>query len=150
MINDSQDVTRTSADERVIQSRAHIDQHQRTAKDRATGNLPGGSTHRSDHQYNRSCESERRPDAMRDGVRDDVAQPVFRHHRKMIKIRAFSRRGTATTVRPKDSRQVPQRAKHMRLADSTCAESCSAWGDATSSDSQPSAPAEPSGWVATS
>src|ERR1035437_5763508 len=126
MINDSQDVTRTSPDERVIQTRADIDQHQRTAKDRATGNLPGGSTPRSSHQYNRSCESECRPDAMRDGVRDDVAQPVFRDHRKMINIRAFSRHDAATTVRPKDSRQTPRRAKHIRLADTTSAESSSA------------------------
>jgi hypothetical protein len=28
---------------------------------------------------------------MRNGVRDDVAQPVFLDHRKMINIRVFSR-----------------------------------------------------------
>ena len=54
---------------------ADIDQHQCAAKDQATGNLPSRPTHRSDHQYNRSYESERRPDAMRNRVRDDVAQP---------------------------------------------------------------------------
>ena len=91
MINDLQNVTRAGANERVIQSRADIDQHQCAAKDQATGNLPSRPTHRSDHQYNRSCESERRPDAMRNGVRDDVAQPVFLDHRKMINIRVFSR-----------------------------------------------------------
>src|ERR1035437_4379832 len=39
MINDSQHVTRTGADKRVIQRRADIDQHQGTAKNRATDNL---------------------------------------------------------------------------------------------------------------
>src|SRR5208337_5555809 len=40
MINDLQNVTRAGANERVIQSRADINQHQCTAKNRATGNLP--------------------------------------------------------------------------------------------------------------
>ncbi len=91
MINDLQNVTCAGADERVIQSRADVDQHQCAAKDRATGNLPSSPTHRSDHQYNRSGESEHRPDAMRNGVRDDVAQTVFLDHRKMINIRVFGR-----------------------------------------------------------
>src|ERR1035437_8524724 len=38
MINDLQNVTRAGANERVIQSRADIDQHQCAAKDQATGN----------------------------------------------------------------------------------------------------------------
>jgi hypothetical protein len=48
MINDLQNVTRAGANERVIQSRADIDQHQCAAKDQATGNLPSRPTHRSD------------------------------------------------------------------------------------------------------
>src|SRR5664280_14056 len=119
MIDDSQDVTRTSSDQGVIQSRADIDQHQRAAKDRATGNLPGGSTHRSDHQYNHSCESERRPDAMRDGVRDDVTQAVFRHHRKMINIRASSRHGAATTVRQEILAKQRPEPEDLRSLDTT-------------------------------
>lgn len=90
MINDSQHMARTSADERVIQRRANIDQHQGTAKNRATDNLPGRSTY-SDHQHERSCESQCRPDAVGYGVRDDVAQLGFRDHREGAFTRGDSR-----------------------------------------------------------
>ena len=81
MINDSQHVTRTGPDERVIQRGADIHQRQRAAEDRATGDLPGGPMRCSDHQDDRPAESKDRPHAMRGGVRDDVGRPVFRHYR---------------------------------------------------------------------
>ena len=60
--------------------------------------------------YNRSYESERRPDAMRNRVRDDVAQPVFLDHRKMINIRVFSRYEPLQQLFDKDSGQARNRA----------------------------------------
>ncbi len=42
---------------------------------------------------------------MRNGVRDDVVQPVFLDHRKMINIRVFSSKSPCNNCSTKDSGQ---------------------------------------------
>ena len=90
VIQNVKDVARPRPHQRVVERGAEINQHQRRRKDRATDYVPCRAAGGGGDQVDRAHNRQRRADAMRDGVGQNIAQLVFRLHSLMIARRGIN------------------------------------------------------------
>ncbi len=76
VVEDVEDGARASADQRVIERGAEVNEDERGGKDGATDDVPGRTARGSDDEVDGAGDGESCADAVGDGVGEDVAQVI--------------------------------------------------------------------------